>query len=703
MRNKRPVEKHIKHLEDRIQYLEELNLFTLDALEMAASLGDFQTSINKLTEPSDFLLETRSRIQRLIEFQAIAFFLVDEAENNFTLVRCDPENYGSYLRNEVDCLIDKGTFAWTLMERRPVIVSSRNYKKQIVLHVMATSSRVRGMFVGLLEKGKTNISDISLSLLSIILLNSSNALESFDLYKMILEMNKNLEEKENYRTLFEAAPDGVEVLDARGNIIDCNSTHQVLLGYSHGEIVGNHTTAFFSNNDKSQFEEKLPTLKETGFAEGEIELVHRQGTIIPVWRKEKAVYNGNKEFVGSVIYNRDISNHKRAEEERKSLEVQLQRAQKMEALGTLAGGIAHDLNNILGGLVSYPELLLMQVPESSPLRKPIITIQQSGQKAATIVQDLLTLARRGVGVTKVVNLNEVISEYLISPEHKKLESIYRNVRFETHLERDLSNILGSPVHLSKTLMNLISNAAEAMADGGKALISTENRCIDRPLEGYDPVEKGDYILLTVSDTGIGISSEDIDRIFEPFYTKKVMGRSGSGLGMAIVWSTMKDHRGYIDVQSTKGRGTTFKLFFPVTSEESTAEETARPVEAYRARGETILVVDDVEEQKEITAMMLTQLGYSVSAVQSGGEAVEHMKNNSRDLLVLDMIMDPGIDGLETYKWILKSRPGQKAVLVSGFSETDRVKEAQSLGAGAFIRKPFTLEDIGLAVRTELDR
>lgn len=697
------MEKRIKQLESRIQYLEELNLYTLDALEMAASLGDFQTSINKLTEPSMVLLETKSRIQRLIDSQAMAFFLVDEAENDFSLASCDPENYCPYLRNEVDFLIENGTFAWTLMERRPVIVTSRNSKKQIILHVMATNSRVRGMFVGLLKNVKKNISDISLSLLSIILLNSSNALESFELYKMVLEMRKNLEKKENYHALFEAAPDGVEVLDARGNIIDCNSTHQVMLGYSHGEIVGKHTTAFFSNNDKSQFEKKLPTLKETGFAEREIQLIHRQGMIIPVWRKEKAVYNGNKEFVGSVIYNRDIANRKRTEEERKSLEVQLQRAQKMEALGTLAGGIAHDLNNILSGLVSYPELLLMQLSESSPLRKPIMTIQQSGQKAATIVQDLLTLARRGVGVSKVVNLNEIISEYLGSPEHKKLESIFRNIRFETHLEKDLSNILGSPVHLSKTLMNLISNAAEAMPDGGKILISTENRYIDRPLEGYDYVEKGNYILLKVSDTGIGISSENIDRIFEPFYTKKVMGRSGSGLGMAIVWSTMKDHRGYIDVQSTEGKGTTFKLFIPSTKEKSTTKKTPAPAEDYMARGESVLVVDDMEEQREITSMMLTQLGYSVSTVQSGGEAIEHLKNSSRDLLILDMIMDPDIDGLETYRQILKFSPGQKAILASGFSQTDRVKQAQELGAGAFVRKPFTLEDIGLAVRTELDR
>ena len=258
MSTKQQTENHIRYLEERIQYLEEINCFVLDALEMAASLGDFPTSINKLQEPSVILHETRSRIQRLIQFQALAFFLVDETDNDFFLASCEPEDYNSYVKNEVDFLIDNGTFAWTLREKRSVIVSSKNHKRQIVLHVMATSSRVRGIFIGLLGKGKTNISDMSLSLLSIIILNSSNALESFELYKMIREINENLEKKENYRTLFEAAPDGVEVLDARGNVVDCNKTHQVLLGYSHEDIVGNHTTAFFSDKNKASFKKSSP-------------------------------------------------------------------------------------------------------------------------------------------------------------------------------------------------------------------------------------------------------------------------------------------------------------------------------------------------------------------------------------------------------------------------------------------------------------
>jgi two-component system, cell cycle sensor histidine kinase and response regulator CckA len=387
--------------------------------------------------------------------------------------------------------------------------------------------------------------------------------------------------------------------------------------------------------------------------------------------------------------------------EKKLLEVQLHRAEKMEAIGTLAGGVAHDLNNIISGIIGYPDLLLMQIPEDSPLRTFILNIKDSGKRAAVIVDDLLTLARRGVDITEVVNLNDIILNYLKSPEHEKLIFYHSGVEIETSIASDLLNISGSSVHLSKIVLNLVSNAAEAMPDGGKMYISTDNRYIDKPIRGYNRVEEGDYVTLMVSDTGIGISKKDLDRIFEPFYTKKVMGRSGTGLGMAVIWGTVKDHRGYIDVQSTEGKGTTFTLYFPASREKITGEECILPVEDYIGKGESILVIDDIAGQRELALNMLTTLGYSTHSVSSGEEAVEYLKEHSVDLIVLDMIMDPGMDGLETYKKIIKFHPRQKAIIVSGFSETDRVKKAQRLGVGAYVKKPYTLEKIGIAVRNEL--
>jgi CheY-like chemotaxis protein len=313
----------------------------------------------------------------------------------------------------------------------------------------------------------------------------------------------------------------------------------------------------------------------------------------------------------------------------------------------------------------------------------------------------LTLARRGVAVSEVVSFNKVITDYLETPEFEKLKAHHPSVTLKADLEKGLLNIKGSPVHLGKTIMNLVSNASEAISGQGDVIIRTENRYIDKPIRGYEDVREGDYIVLTVSDNGRGISSADIKKIFEPFYTKKVMGRSGTGLGLAVVWGTVKDHDGYIDVQSEDGKGSTFTIYLPATREEVTGDEKKASPEQYMGKGETILVVDDVKEQREVATSMLTRLGYVVHAVSGGEEAIAYLKASKADLIVLDMIMEPGMDGLETYQRVLATNPKQKAIIVSGFSETNRVKKALELGAGAYVRKPYILEKIGMAIRKEL--
>ncbi|MEM7366316.1 MAG: ATP-binding protein, partial [Pseudomonadota bacterium] len=392
----------------------------------------------------------------------------------------------------------------------------------------------------------------------------------------------------------------------------------------------------------------------------------------------------------------------RSRDENEILEGKLQRSQKMEAIGTLSGGVAHDLNNILAGLVTYPELMLMELPPDSKMRKPLTTMQKAGEKAAAIVQDMLTLSRRGVNVSEVTNLNQVVREYLTSPEYQKMMSFHPRVNLETNLcEQDLL-MSGSPVHLSKTIMNLIGNAAEAMPDGGLITVSTMTTYVQRTITSYEPIAEGDYVVVTISDSGVGISEEDQERIFEPFFTKKVMGRSGTGLGMAVVWGTVKDHGGYLDLISSEGVGTTFKLYFPTTEESLQAAPVPRSLKEYRGHGERILVVDDVSEQRMVCTSILDQLGYEVTAVESGEAAIAHMSEDHADLVILDMIMDPGIDGLETYRQILNRHPDQKAIITSGFSETDRVKEAQALGAGPYVKKPYGIETIGIAIRDALE-
>ena len=247
-------------------------------------------------------------------------------------------------------------------------------------------------------------------------------------------------------------------------------------------------------------------------------------------------------------------------------EAKLKRAQKMEALGTLAGGVAHDLNNILPSLISYPDLILMELAPDSPLRKPILGIKQSGEKASALAQDLLTLARRGIPTAMPVDVNRVISEYLDSPEFERIKAERPRLRVRTTLAESLPRVLGSPIQLYKVIMNIVLNAAEAVPEDGRVLISTEDRRLETSLRGFEDVQAGHYAVVGVADNGIGIAPEDLEKIFEPFFTKKKMGRSGSGLGMAVVWGAVKDHNGYIDVRSTVGKGTTFTIFLPALEE-----------------------------------------------------------------------------------------------------------------------------------------
>ncbi|MEN6487311.1 MAG: PAS domain S-box protein [Smithella sp.] len=513
-----------------------------------------------------------------------------------------------------------------------------------------------------------------------------------------------LKESENwYRAIFDNTGTATVILDENTTILLANAEHEKLSGYTREELEGKKCWTEFVekeedlgrmlNNHKLRRLNKhaAPKCYEFKFRDrnGRVKDVILTIDVIP----------GTKRSVASLL---DITERKKAQEERQKLEERLHRAEKMEALGIMAGGVAHDLNNVLGVLVGYSELLLDEVQEENRLKKYAANILQSGQKGAAIIQDLLTLARRGVTVSEVINLNDVICRCLKSPELERIKKFHPGVTIDSILDKDLLNLKGSPVHLEKMLFNLLSNAAEAIFDCGKVTIRTENRHLDKPVHGYDHLQEGDYAVLHISDNGKGISSVDMEKIFEPFYTKKVMGKSGTGLGLAVVWGTVKDHKGYIDVQSEEGKGSIFSLYFPIAREEKVViDPVFVPAESYTGRGESILVVDDVQQQRELAVTMLSRLGYQVNAVSGGEEAVAYIKNKAVDLMVLDMIMEPGIDGLETYKRVLEINPKQKAVIVSGFSETKRVEDVLKLGAGCYIRKPYVMEKIGTAIRDEL--
>ena len=533
----------------------------------------------------------------------------------------------------------------------------------------------------------------------------AGAIANAQLFGELKKTEGSLRESEaKYRELIDLLPLSIFEADAAARITTFNRTALAVFGYTEQDAEeALQASRFFIPGELERLAKQWQRVIEgTSMPGQEFTFMRKDGSTFPGLIYVSRIMHENKfaGIRGAVI---DITTRKQLEEERQRLEERLRRAEKMEALGTLAGGVAHDLNNVLGVLVGYAELLQEQIPEGSPLRRYATHILQSGLKGAAIIQDLLTLARRGVAIKEVVQINGVIRDYLKSPEFENLKSFHPGVKFRTKLGADLLPIKGSAVHLEKTVMNLISNAAEAITGPGEVTIRTENRYLDQPIGGYDDMREGDYAILTVADTGQGIPPQDLGKIFEPFYTKKVMGRSGTGLGLAVVWGTVKDHGGYIDVSSREGEESVFSLYFPVTREGISPEREATAPEAYMGRGEMILVVDDVAEQRELAASMLTRLGYRVEAVSGGEEALAFLRSHETDLVVLDMIMDPGMDGLETYRRIVGIRPGQRAIIVSGFSETDRVREAQALGAGTYVRKPYVLEKIGLAIRNELDR
>ena len=303
---------------------------------------------------------------------------------------------------------------------------------------------------------------------------------------------------------------------------------------------------------------------------------------------------------------------------------------------------------------------------------------------------------------KPLNLNSIVNEYLKSPEFQKLQHYHPDVTVNTNLDTSIFNINGSSIHIRKVIMNLVSNASEAIDGIGHVTISSTNCYLDRPLKAYDDVRIGEYAMLSISDDGTGISSEDLDRIFEPFYSKKVMGRSGTGLGLAVVWNVIKEHEGYINVISNEN-GTTFNLYFPITREEIPDKDLEIPIDDLKGNGEKILIVDDMENQREIVSILLEKLGYEAYSVTSGEEAIEYLKSNTVDLVMLDMIMDPGINGRETYERVIKIHPDQKAIIMSGFAETEEVEIVQKLGAHQFLKKPLTLQKIGLALKEEFKK
>ena len=396
----------------------------------------------------------------------------------------------------------------------------------------------------------------------------------------------------------------------------------------------------------------------------------------------------------------DLTEQKRGQRDREMLATQRHRASKMEALGLLAGGVAHDLNNILSGVVSYPDLLIHSLTKDDPLLEPLTTIRDAGERAALVVHDLLTITRGAVSISEVVELNDVVAEVLESPEFKSLTTTHAGILIESTPCAQPISIKCSPVHLKKCLFNLLTNAFEAIGGARTGRVQVVVNRQERLPKSADPVlDAVGYAVIEVRDDGPGIDPEDLEHIFEPFFTSKVMGRSGTGLGLAVVWNTIKDHRGHIDVRSG-ATGTTFLLYLPLCDQPADESEALPALE--RGSGECILVVDDEKTQLRVTTELLAYLGYRVVPASDGRAALDAIRErHDIALVVLDMIMPRGWSGLRTFEEIQRERSGIPTLIVSGYAETGDVAAIQQQSGATFLPKPFTMAELGLAVQQAL--
>ncbi|GBC62464.1 hypothetical protein DENIS_3436 [Desulfonema ishimotonii] len=501
------------------------------------------------------------------------------------------------------------------------------------------------------------------------------------------------EGKARYRLLLENANDAILVFQDR-HIQFANPALSALTGHTQTEP-DQDIGVFIHPKDRADIFSKIHQCLD-----GEIINFSHSFRILnkslgPLWVQADSVRIDWHGAPAILSFIRDITR-------KKEMASQVRHSKKTEAISTLAGGVAHDLNNILSGIVTYPELLLLDLPGDSPLKNPLLCIKESGEKAAAIVRDLLILSGNDVSFKKAVNLNDLMTRKMARPEYKRLKHRFSHIAIRIRSDPAIREINASPAHIFRGIINLIHNAAESMPDGGEIRIATENRYLRTAFSGYELVPPGNYVVLSVSDPGTDTGPADMEKIFEPFYTRQVMKRQGTGLGMAVVWGIVKDHDGYADVQVREGTGTTVTLFFPAIKPVAPVRSAADARVKYTGNGESVLVVDDEADQREIATAMLTKLGYSASAVGSGEAAVAYLTENSVDLILLDLLMTPGMCGYETYRQILERHPGQKAVVVSGFPEFRQIRRMQKLGAGTCLEKPFQISEMGRAVRKALD-
>lgn len=388
-----------------------------------------------------------------------------------------------------------------------------------------------------------------------------------------------------------------------------------------------------------------------------------------------------------------------AQEAEARMQEKLDRARRLESIGMLAGGVAHDLNNLLGPVLGYPAMIREAHPDDEQLCEDLNEIEQAALQSSALIKDLLTLARRGTVRQVPLDVRKAVEEIIASPAVRKIQVKSEGIDIGMSLPESLPAVMGSESAIKQVLMNVCLNGINAM-DKGTLHIAVDEWNLEKPYKGYESIPPGKYVRIQIGDEGRGIPQEMLAKIFEPFFsTKKMGGNRGSGLGLAIVYSVTKDMKGFIDIDSVVGQGSTFSFYFPAIEQPVNAVEAK--VVADLTGAEKILVVDDLREQRQLMVRLLSGLGYSVHACASAEEGIGWLEENHCDLILLDMMLGDGMNGCEATEVILGKNPDQAILLVSGYAPGDLIQRALQHGARGFVSKPYTPKELASEVRRVL--
>ncbi|RLF57654.1 MAG: hypothetical protein DRN37_06125 [Thermoplasmata archaeon] len=507
--------------------------------------------------------------------------------------------------------------------------------------------------------------------------------------------------EKRYRDLFDSVSDLIYTQDLEGRFMNGNRAMTSIFGYELEEFIGRKAADFMKPELGELFyTEYLEGIKKKGYYEGISSYFTKDGRKIYLEFRSNLIRPADGEpFISGIA--RDVTDRVLAQREIEKLNKQMLQAQKMEAIGTLAGGIAHDFNNLLQGILGYTQILAMEKDKGDPDIARLQQIEKAAHRASELTQQLLTFSRKVESRKRPVDLNHEVEQV----EKILKRTIPKMIDIELNLEKNLEAISADPSQLEQIIMNLGVNARDAMPEGGKLLLETENVILDEEFcKDHLGARPGKYALLRISDTGIGMNRRTLEHIFDPFFTTKEVGK-GTGLGLAMVYGIVKSHEGYIMCASEPGDGTTFKIYFPVMEGIPARFETeAKNNEATSERGsETILLVDDEEILRDIGRDILETFGYTVLLAPDGESALELYKERRKhiSLVILDLIM-PGMGGKQCLEKLLKINPDTKVVIASGYSIDGHAKDALKAGAKAFVSKPYELNKMLQAVRSVLD-